>query len=77
MVTTAPAPIKAMIGYLMGGIWTPRLDSAEGLGVEFQHYVHCLETGWPPKSDGLAGLRVVRILEAASGHCRDGASWWN
>jgi predicted dehydrogenase len=62
----AESAYQAMIGYRMGDIWTPRLDNAEALGVEFQHYVHCLETGEQPKTDGLAGLRVVRILEAAS-----------
>lgn len=43
-----------------------RPDSAEALGVEFQHYVHCLETRERPRTDGLARLRVVRILEAAT-----------
>ena len=57
---------KAMIDYRMGDIWTPRLDVTEALSVEFQHYVHCLETGERPRTDGLAGLRVVRVLEAAS-----------
>jgi predicted dehydrogenase len=62
----AESAYKAMIDYRLGDIWTPRLDSTEALSVEFQHYVHCLETGDRPRTDGLAGLRVVRILEAAS-----------
>jgi predicted dehydrogenase len=62
----AESAYKAMIGYRLGDIWAPRLDNVEALGVEFRHYVHCLETGEQPKTGGLAGLRVVRILEAAS-----------
>jgi len=55
-----------MIDYRMGDIWTPRLDVTEALSVEFQHYVALPRTGERPRTDGLAGLRVVQILEAAS-----------
>jgi predicted dehydrogenase len=65
-VTPGESAYKAMLSYRLGDIWIPRLDNVEALSVEFQHYVHCLETGEQPKTGGLAGLRVVRILEAAS-----------
>jgi predicted dehydrogenase len=55
-----------MIGYRLSDTWTPKLDKAEALSLEFQQYAHCLETGERPRPDGLAGLRVVRILEAAT-----------
>jgi predicted dehydrogenase len=57
---------QAMISYRLGDIWTPKLDNVEALGLEFQHYVRCLETGEQAKTDGLAGMRVVQTLEAAS-----------
>ena len=47
-------------------MWAPRIDTIEALGVEAEHFVDCITTGATPRSDGQAGLRVVRILEAAT-----------
>ena len=46
-------------------MWAPRLDNIEALRIEAEHFVDCIRTGRVPDSDGRAGLRVVRILEAA------------
>jgi predicted dehydrogenase len=54
------------VGYRTGDMWAPRLDVTEALKVEAEHFVGCIRTGSTPESDGLAGLRIVRILEAAS-----------
>jgi predicted dehydrogenase len=54
------------VGYRTGDMWAPRLDNIEALSVEANHFVDCIRTGAVPESDGNAGLRVVRILEAAS-----------
>ena len=47
-----------------GDIWSPRISNIEPLRTEIQHFVDCVRTGRTPISDGLAGLRVVRVLEA-------------
>jgi predicted dehydrogenase len=47
-----------------GDIWSPRLSNVEPLRTEVQHFVQSLRDGTPPVSDGAAGLRVVRVLEA-------------
>jgi predicted dehydrogenase len=47
-----------------GDIFSPRIANAEPLRVECEHFVHCCLTGERPRSDGLSGLRVVRVLEA-------------
>jgi predicted dehydrogenase len=47
-----------------GDIWCPRVPSVEPLRVEVQHFVDCIRMGRTPISDGIAGLRVVRVLEA-------------
>jgi len=39
---------------------------AGALGVEAEHFVDCVRTGREPITGGEAGLRVVRILEAAA-----------
>lgn len=54
------------VGYRMGDMWAPNLDTTEALRVEGQHFLQAIETGRRPVTDGEAGLQVVRILEAAT-----------
>ena len=57
---------QMLIGYRTGDMWAPRLDVTEALQVEAAHFVQCLEGKAQPITDGEAGMRVVRILEAAT-----------
>jgi predicted dehydrogenase len=57
---------QMMVGYRTGDMWAPRLDASEALGVELRQFIDCIQSGAPSCADGQAGLRVVRILEAAS-----------
>lgn len=57
---------QLMISYRAGDMWAPRVDSAEALGVEVRHFIECIRTGFRPITDGLSGLRVIRVLEAAT-----------
>jgi predicted dehydrogenase len=57
---------EALIGYRTGDMWSPRLDPAEALHSEVQHFVECIESGQEPVTSGRAGLRTVMALEAAS-----------
>jgi predicted dehydrogenase len=47
-----------------GDIWSPRVSNEEPLRIECRHFVDCIRSGAQPRSDGEAGLRVVRVLEA-------------
>jgi predicted dehydrogenase len=49
-----------------GDVLIPRIDFAEPLRSECQHFVECIVTGKKPLTDGENGLRVVKILAAAS-----------
>ncbi len=57
---------QLLIDYRTGDMWAPQLDISEALRTEVIHFADCLDTGKSPITDGLAGLRVVSILEAAS-----------
>jgi len=46
-----------------GDIYSPRISNAEPLRLEVEHFVECVRTGTTPRSDGVSGLRVVRVLE--------------
>jgi predicted dehydrogenase len=54
------------VGYRSGDVWLPKLDGTEALAVEARHLIDCIENGSRPLTDGLAGLRVVRLLAAAT-----------
>lgn len=45
--------------------WSPWVAAIEPLSLAVEHFAECVMTGRRPLSDGLAGLRVVRLLEAA------------
>ena len=48
-----------------GDVLIPKVDFVEPLKVECQHFVDCVRSGERPMTDGVSGLRVVRVLEAA------------
>jgi predicted dehydrogenase len=48
-----------------GDIFIPRVEMTEPLMRECRHFVECVANGTSPKTSGEAGLRVVRVLEAA------------
>ncbi len=51
--------------YRYGDILIPRLDESEPLRQECAHFVDCIRTGNQPRTDGVNGLQVVSVLEAA------------
>jgi predicted dehydrogenase len=54
------------IGYRAGDMWAPHLSVKEALQTEAEHFIDCVRTGASPISNGMTGLQVVEILEAAS-----------
>lgn len=69
--TDDPAQIYEMrVGYRTGDMWAPKLDGAEALTVEAEHFLDCIEQNKTPLTDGRLGLRVVQMLEAATSSMR-------
>jgi predicted dehydrogenase len=64
--TTQEGVYKLLVNYRSGDMWSPRLEPMEALQQEMNYFVECIETGTDPFNDGRAGLRVVKMLEAAS-----------
>ena len=62
---------KALIDYRAGDMWAPRLEISEALRVEAGQFMRSIAEGEKSPSDGEAGLRVVRILEAATRSLQD------
>jgi predicted dehydrogenase len=56
---------KVLVQYRTGDLLVPKVDQTEALEVACNHFVHCIQTGERPITDGYAGLRVVELLEAA------------
>jgi predicted dehydrogenase len=46
-------------------MWAPRLEQLEALKIEAAYFVDCIINEKRPFNDGVAGLHVVRMLEAA------------
>jgi predicted dehydrogenase len=46
-----------------GDIFCPQIPNVEPLRIECEHFVECVRSGRRPRSDGISGLRVVRVLE--------------
>ncbi len=57
---------QMLVGYRTGDMWAPQLDVTEALQKEAIHFVECIEKSEHPITDGVAGLQVVQVLEAAS-----------
>lgn len=63
---------KSLVQYRIGDMYAPAIDSTEALRIEVDHFVDCIKNNKKPISDGEAGLRVVRILEAATKSLKKG-----
>ena len=54
-----------LVSYRSGDVWSPKVDATEALRVELGYFLECIRQNQTPSNDGEAGLRVVRLLEAA------------
>jgi predicted dehydrogenase len=67
-VTISQSPeavYEMLVSYRSGDMWAPRLDAIEALQTEALHFIDCIENKKQPETDGQAGLRLVRTVEAA------------
>jgi predicted dehydrogenase len=65
-ITNCEGVYELLVNYRSGDMWAPQLEQVEALRQELSYFVDCVSTGEDPFNDGRAGLRVVKMLEAAS-----------
>lgn len=64
-ITNGEGLRELLVNYRSGDMWAPQLEELEALRVELDYFGECIQSGKTPFNDGHAGLRVVRMLEAA------------
>ena len=65
-ITSREGLYNLLINYRSGDMWAPKLEQVEALRQELSYFVDCIMQGNTPFNDGVAGLRVVKMLEAAN-----------
>lgn len=51
--------------YHYGDVTIPNIPGTEPLKMECSHFINCINKAEQPVSDGMAGVEVIRVLEAA------------
>ena len=66
------ADYQTLVSYRTGDVWAPKLDATEALRHVVAEFLNSIRERRSPLTDGEAGLRVVRILEAAQQSIKQG-----
>lgn len=64
-VSSAEGVYNLLVSYRSGDVWAPKVAQTEALTAELSYFLDCIAQDETPFNDGVAGLRVVRMLEAA------------
>jgi len=70
-ITNGEGVYDLLVSYRSGDVWAPKCDQTEALKVELGYFIDCILHSKTPINDGAAGLRVVRLLEAAEHSLKD------
>jgi predicted dehydrogenase len=65
-ITSREGVYELLVSYRSGDMWAPQLEQGEALRQELSYFVECVTNGRQAHNDGFAGLRVVKMLEAAT-----------
>ena len=64
-ITSGQGVYDLLVSYRSGDVFSPKVEQTEALKLELNYFVDCISKNESPMNDGAAGLRVVRLLEAA------------
>ncbi|MBA3440387.1 MAG: Gfo/Idh/MocA family oxidoreductase [Pyrinomonadaceae bacterium] len=73
--TDKEATYQTLVSYRTGDVWVPKLDPREALRHVCAEFVEAIAQARRPLTDGHAGLRVVRLLEAAQRSISNGGQF--
>jgi predicted dehydrogenase len=65
-VTSREGLYDLLVHYRSGDMWAPQIEQIEALTRELAYFVACITKDEAPINNGEAGLRVVKMLEAAN-----------
>jgi len=65
-MTSREGVYELLVSYRSGDMWAPKIEQTEALKVELEYFLDCIESNQTPFNDGVAGLRVIKLLEAAT-----------
>ena len=66
-VRETPEDVRRLrVDYRTGDMWSPHVEPGEALRTVVTHFAECVRERSVPISDGRMGVRVVRLLEAAT-----------
>jgi len=65
-ITSREGVYELLMNYRSGDMWAPHLEQLEALRQELEYFVECVSASRKAVNDGCAGLRVVKMLEAAT-----------
>jgi predicted dehydrogenase len=65
---------RRQVSYRIGGMVAPALGEGEALRAVLVDFAGAVRTGRPPMTDGSAGLRVLRVLDAAQASLAQGGA---
>jgi predicted dehydrogenase len=60
-----------LVSYRSGDVWAPKVEQTEALKLELGTFIDCVMNSKTPINDGIAGLRIVRLLESAEQSLND------
>src|ERR1700720_2479057 len=64
-ITNGKGLYELLVSYRSGDVWAPKVEQSEALKVELEYFIDCILNDRTPLNDGVAGLGVVKLLEAA------------
>src|SRR6202167_1738475 len=65
-ITSREGLYNLLVNYRSGDMWAPQVEQIEALRQELAYFIDCIANDHKPFNDGEAGLRVVKLLEAAN-----------
>jgi len=65
-ITSREGVYDLLVSYRSGDMWAPKIEQTEALKAELEYFLACIESDQTPLNDGVAGLRVIKLLEAAT-----------